>query len=298
MKKLVICKGLPASGKSLWAREFVKGKKDWVRINNDELGAMVFGELFARNRGDLLDKIRLHMVDWFMNLGYNIVVDNTNLHPKQEVYYRTIVEERNFAVQCGEKLDGYEFSIKDFTDVSVNECLVRNRARENPVPDKVIYQMYNSYLKTTVAPLVQDKILPKALVVDLDGTMSLVNSRSPHDLTKVYSDDVNEPIVDLVKMMHNGGHKIIFISGREEICRHETIRWLKDKAGFEMIPYDLHLRPDDDKRPDTQYKKDIFEQELKGKFYVTSWIEDRWRMCNAVRNELGITCLQCADGHF
>ena len=49
--KIILTKGLPASGKSTWAREFIKGKKDWVRVNNDELGSMLFGETFAEEIG-------------------------------------------------------------------------------------------------------------------------------------------------------------------------------------------------------------------------------------------------------
>lgn len=292
-------KGLPASGKSTWCKEFIKGKKDWVRVNNDDFQQMMFGVAFAEGRGDFLDKARMHFVDWLMEKKMNIIIDNTNLHPKQEVYYRELVEMWNAEIVEGQRIgELYEFSIKDFTDVPVNECLVRNRQRPEPIPDKVIYNMYNQYLKKEVPPLIQDKALPRAIVVDLDGTMSLVTTRSPHDLSRVYEDEVNFPIVALVNDMHALGKTIFFISGREQVAYDNTIRWLEDKAGFAKGSYFIYLRPDKDKRPDTQFKKDIFEQHIKDKYYVDFWIEDRWRMTHAVRNELGITCLQCADGHF
>lgn len=297
MKKLVITKGLPASGKSTWAREFVKGKKDWVRVNNDDLQLMMFGEAFAKGRGDFLDKVRMMFVDWLITKNMNIIADNTNLHPKQEVYYRSVVDEHNFKVQNGGEGELYEFSIKDFTNVPIGECLIRNRNRPGNIPDKVIYDMYNSYLKKEVPALEQDKTLPKALVVDLDGTMALMVNRSPYEMSKVYDDAVNQPIVDLVNIMKKTGHRIFFISGRDKCAEGDTIRWLADKAGI-TDGYSIFLRPDNDPRPDTQFKKDIFEEHLKGKYYVDFWIEDRWRMTHAVRNELGITCLQCADGHF
>lgn len=298
MKKLVMNKGLPASGKSTWAKEFIKGKKDWIRVNNDDFQMMMFGEYFAEGRGDFLDKARMHFVDWLMEKKLNIIIDNTNLHPKQEVYYRELVDMWNADVQDKQSGELYEFSIKDFTDVPIGECLVRNRARPNPIPDKVIYNMYNQYLKLAVPALVQDKTLPRAIVVDLDGTMSLVTTRSPHDLSKVYEDEPNEAIVSLVNDQYMLGREIFFISGREEVCRDNTIKWLADKAGFPVGTYQLFLRPDKDKRPDTQYKKDIFNEFLLGKYHVDFWIEDRWRMTHTVRNELGIMCLQCTDGHF
>lgn len=237
-------------------------------------------------------------VDWLITKKMNIIADNTNLHPKQEVYYRSVVDEHNFKVQNGGEGELYEFSIKDFTNVPIGECLIRNRNRPGNIPDKVIYDMYNSYLKKEVPALEQDKTLPKALVVDLDGTMALMVNRSPYEMNKVYDDEVNQPIVDLVKIMQATGHRIYFISGRDQVAYDDTVRWLKDKAGMGAASYNLFLRPDKDPRPDTQFKKDVFEAELKGKYYVDFWIEDRWRMTHAVRNELGITCLQCADGHF
>lgn len=299
MKKLVITKGLPASGKSTWAKEQVKGKKDWVRINNDDLQMMLYGEAFAAGRGDFLDKVRRELVDKMIAWEMNIIVDNTNLHPKQEIYYRSVVEERNFLVQNGAIAgEGYELVVKDFTNVPPTECIERNKKRPNPVPDKVIWEMYNSYLKKEVPALVQDPLLPKAIVVDIDGTMALLTSRSPYDMKKVYDDEPNWPIVTLVRTMREAGRKIFFVSGRDECSRAETVRWMKDKAGFDPDTYELHLRPDGDKRPDTQWKKDVWAEFMKDKYYIDFWIEDRWRMTNAVRNELGIMCLQCADGHF
>jgi predicted kinase len=295
MKKLVMTRGLPASGKSTWAKEFIKDKKDWVRLNNDDLTAMLYGVEFKQGGVDLLDKTRKHILEFLMAQNLNIIIDNTNLHLKQEIYYREVVGLYN-AEHYGE--EHYEFSIKDFTNVPIGECLVRNRARSHPVPDRVIYDMHKAYLAVEAPALAQNSSAPKAIVVDIDGTMALVTNRTPYEMSKVYSDEPNTPIVNLVKTMANAGHTIFFISGRDECSRAETVRWLADKAGFPAGSYQLFLRPDEDQRPDTQYKKDVFAKYLKDKFYVDFWIEDRWRMTNAVRNELGITCLQCADGHF
>lgn len=37
MSVILILKGPPASGKSTMAREFIKGKVDWVIVNRDSL---------------------------------------------------------------------------------------------------------------------------------------------------------------------------------------------------------------------------------------------------------------------
>lgn len=52
MSRLIILQGAPAAGKSTWAREFVKGKKDWVIVNRDSIrdGVEIIGFL---NRKDI-----------------------------------------------------------------------------------------------------------------------------------------------------------------------------------------------------------------------------------------------------
>ncbi len=298
VKRLVICKGLPGCGKSTFAKEFVKGKKDWVRVNNDTLQEMMFGVPFAEGRGDFLDQVRRELVTYFMSKKMNIIVDNTNLHPKQEEYYRDLVDSNNELVKNGAEGSIYEFQVKDFTDVPVGVCINRNRQRPNPIPDKVIYDMYNTYIKKECKALVtQDEKLPKAIIVDIDGTMSILHDRNPYDYHKCYNDLVNKPIVDIVKMYLKQGHKIIFITGREITAKAETVRWLQDKCGISVGEYDLYMR-EDDKVKDTIFKKGVYEKNVQGKYFVDCWFEDRWRMADLVRHELGLTCLQCEDGFF
>ena len=294
MKKIVMCKGLPASGKSTWAKEFVKGKKDWVRINNDELGAMLFGELWAEGRNTTIDSTRETLIEYAMKAHRNIVVDNTNLHPKHEAYLKELVEAHNQEAQFSKKPELYEFEIKDFTHVPVAECILRNRKRENPVPEKVIYNMNKQYLLKEGPTLVQDDKLPKAILVDLDGTVALLNGRSPYTIKGIIDDLPNKPVVDLVQR-YMKDHKVIFVTGREEAARVDTISWLA-KHGFPHGTYQLHMRGPEPS--DVVFKKMVFDTYIRGKYYVSLAIEDRTRVVNLYRHDIGITCLQCADGDF
>lgn len=292
--------GLPASGKSTWAKEFIKGKKDWIRVNNDELGAMLFGELWAEGRSDPLEAMREHVIETAMNRGLNIVVDNTNLHPKHRAHFTQLIEAWNTqaAFDTGKaKVNLYELEVKDFTNVPVDECIKRNKKRDNPVPDRVIYQMYNAYIRKEAQGLVQDPKLPKAIIVDIDGTIADLGGRNPHVMSKCYDDLPVHHILDLVKSYKERGYEIIFVTGRNEHSRADTVRWLKDKAGFEGT-YSLYMRADGSKEPDVQFKKAIFDNLIKGKYYVDFAIEDRSRMVQMYRNDIGIPCLQCADGDF
>lgn len=290
-----MCKGLPASGKSTWAKEFVKDKKDWIRLNNDDMTAMFFGEAFAEGKGGAIDSFRKLLINESIKKGLNIVVDNTNLHPKHHEFFTTLIAEHNAETEHSKKPDLYELVIKDFTDVSLEECLKRNKKRENPVPDFVIKKMYRDYLRKENFKLVQDPALPKAILVDLDGTMADLNGRNPHIITNCKDDLPNNPVIDLVKR-YAIDHKVIFISGRNSKARADTVAWLQEKAGFDNGTYTLYMK--DDNTPDNSFKSTIFDTYIRDKFFVTLVLEDRDRMVHTYRNEIGLTCLQVADGDF
>ena len=57
------------------------------------------------------------------------------------------------------------------------------------------------------------------------------------------------------------------------------------------------MRKDGDYRPDTVVKKEIYEREIKDKYEVLFAIDDRTQVVKTWR-ELGLTCLQCANGDF
>jgi predicted kinase len=136
MAKLLVLQGLPASGKSTYAKELLAEYPAGyaLRVNNDELATMLFGSAFGggEKSGQLLGKVRADLVRQAFRNGYSLVVmDNTNLNPK--------------AVKSLEKLAescGVEFELDNsFLSVPIAECLRRNATRENPVPEKVIYEM-------------------------------------------------------------------------------------------------------------------------------------------------------------
>lgn len=136
MARLLVLQGLPASGKSTYARkllaESVAGYA--LRINNDDLATMMFGSAFGggQNSAQLLGKVRADLVRQAFRNGYELVImDNTNLNPK------AVKSLERLAESCG-----VDFELNDtFTNVPIVECLRRNALRSNPVPEKVIMEM-------------------------------------------------------------------------------------------------------------------------------------------------------------
>lgn len=139
--------------------------------------------------------------------------------------------------------------------------------------------------------------LPKAIICDLDGTLALIEHRSPYDASTAEKDILNNPIANI---LHVYSHQtefsidIILLSGRDEKYRSQTAQWLK-KHG--IIYKELYLRPDDDKRKDTIYKKEVYDRYIKNKYDVLFVLEDRTQVVEMWRNE-GLICLQVAPGDF
>lgn len=132
------------------------------------------------------------------------------------------------------------------------------------------------------------------IIVDIDGTIALRGNRDPYDFNWVSQDKPNTPIVQLVKHLSDSTYcELVFVSGRSEVCRKETTEWL-EKHGF-MYPI-LFMRKLNDFRADQIVKKEIYETEI---FPARVWfvLDDRNRTVKIWR-ELGLTCLQVADGDF
>ena len=67
--------------------------------------------------------------------------------------------------------------------------------------------------------LTQDKKKQEAAIVDIDGTIALMNGRGIHESHRVDEDVVNKPVADMVDFMYHSGVKIILITGRKESCK-------------------------------------------------------------------------------
>ena len=140
MKRLIICRGLPASGKTTWAKEWAMGDPEHrVRINQDDIRLML-GKYWVPAREPIVGAIQQEAVIAAMNFGVDIVIDNTNLNKKVVNAYIKVAEKFNYTVE-------YE----DFFNVSIGECLRRNATRNASLPKdtqiagEVIVGMYEKY---------------------------------------------------------------------------------------------------------------------------------------------------------
>lgn len=141
-----------------------------------------------------------------------------------------------------------------------------------------------------------EKILQRAIIVDIDGTLAKMNGRSPFDWSRVGEDKVNEPIKEIVLAYKKATQCVVIIfSGRDGVCRTETINWLNENR----IHYDkIFMRPEGNNEKDSIIKRRLFDTHVKDKYDVQFVLDDRNQVVDMWRKDLGLTCLQVEYGDF
>ena len=289
MKKIIILKGLPGSGKSTWAKEFVRTNADWKRINKDDLRAMMDDSKWSGKREQYILATRDLLINRFLLDGYNVIVDDTNLNPKHEEHIKEM------AKTITESGTPCEVEVK-FFDTPIGECIKRDLNRPKSVGEAVIRKMYNDYLKPKAELYLPDQNLPRAVIFDIDGTLAHMNGRSPFEWDKVDEDVADTKMVDLLRLFKNDQYheyNIFIFTGRDEVCREKTESWLY-KHG--IIYEELLMRPAGNTEKDAVIKKRMFE--LLSKQFRIEFIFDDRNQCVDLWRSLGLKCLQVADGDF
>ena len=141
---LTMTRGLPGAGKSTWAeaRVLERPAGEVVRLTKDSLRAMLHA---GRWQGDRTERqvlaARDGLIVVFLTRGVDVIVDDTNLHPRHERRLRQLAEEHEAA-----------FTVQDFTDVPLATCIERDRQRPASVGAGVIRTMHRQFLAEPVEP--------------------------------------------------------------------------------------------------------------------------------------------------
>jgi len=85
MVKLYLMVGLVGSGKSKWAKQKVKKTHQTVIINRDKIRDMIHGGTYRYTREieDTVKQVANMMLTMYLDLGYNVILDETSLTIKQ-----------------------------------------------------------------------------------------------------------------------------------------------------------------------------------------------------------------------
>ena len=312
MTTLTITRGLPASGKTTWARARVEEAGGRVvRVNRDDARLNLFG---ARHKTRLshhdeqaLTRIQQNAVAELLGIGRDVIVDDTNLVLRFARQWADLA--RNM---------GAEFVVNDdFLAVPVEECVRRNAARDDGVPERVIREMHARFRPDRGLPPVRPTDpaqpidwyasvvpyerpapalrRPKVWLVDIDGTLADMTrcGREPYDWHRVGEDDPREGVVTLVRSLARTG-LIVLMSGRDAVCRPQTEEWL-NRHGIRR--HALHMRPQGDNRSDYLVKAELFDKHIRHRYDVLGAVDDRDQVVRYWR-ALGLTCAQVAPGNF
>ncbi len=129
-----------------------------------------------------------------------------------------------------------------------------------------------------------------------------MTNRGPFDTSK-YADDSKDDFVHVLfstLSRHYAATRII-VSGRSEEFRDVTEKWLEDHCVSYTHLYMRNPKRRDDKGNkvnDAIIKREIYEQHIAPHYQVICCIDDRNRVVDMWRNELGLKVLQVADGDF
>lgn len=309
MSKLLITRGLPGSGKTWFAERWVaEDPRNRKRVNRDDIGAQLHGRRFY-DRPDLFQDtekaitVAQHaQIAEFLRRGWDVICDDTNL------VRRTARDLRAIALRAGA-----EFEIHDMLDVPLDVVYAQNEKRygtpayvERHVYDRMIARNTgrNAYEVPLadepsdgeyVEPYVPVPGTPKAIMVDIDGTVALMQGRSPFDETRVHEDLPNQGVIDAVRAMHAAGNRVIFCSGRTDGCYDATKTWIEQHVA---VPYDaLLMRKSGDQRKDSIVKAEIFDEHIRRNYNIVGVFDDRQQVVKAWRRR-GLTVFAVAEGDF
>lgn len=312
MSKFIICRGLPGSGKSTWARmEVTNNYNGVIRCNRDDIRKMLHeGVWKGQDTESVVVMMRDAMIRAAMKAKKHLVIsDDTNLDPKVVKHLAEIAE-----------FFGYEVEVRDF-DVPLKTCIDRDAQREGiaQVGEDVIRGMHKKFFKggqfpvnplgkieaVTFEPYVPNLNLPRAVIFDIDGTLaSHQGVRSPYDYTKVKLDAPRQAVVNALENYALNDYAIIILSGREDSCRGDTLEWLGEHTCLNHIntykigSWNLFMRATGDKRQDRVIKGELFDKHIRDNFNVESVFDDRDQVVSLWRDELKIDCFQVNYGSF
>lgn len=304
--ELIVTVGAVGCGKSTYAEKLVKESNGtFVQVNRDDIRKQLFGikgwknYKFTKAKEDLVTTTQYEMINAAIEHGVSVVVSDTNL------------SYRGNLVELAEALDVDYKEV--WFPVELNELLRRNEERQAwKVPDSVVYKMFDKMTeqydaltpeqRSDIEEYVQQEqyfapdynnTLPSAVMFDLDGTLALMDSRSPYDLNVL--DDSPNTLVIRQALQEQESKKIIFMSGRTDNTYDDTKEWL-ERYGL-VVDNNLFMRKTGDMRSDVIVKQELFESHVANKYNVWYVVDDRDSVVSAWR-KMGLICWQVANGNF
>lgn len=304
IKKIILTRGIPGSGKSTWAKSWVNEDPEHrIRFNWDDMRNMM-GPYWVPSREPINKHILWAAVNAaaYSNRPYDIVIDNMNLNPKDWKQYEDWILNYNNSLNSEETNTRYVLEFKDFF-IPIEECIKRDSMRTNPIGEKTIREIYNKYrhfIQTTnVEKYVNNLIKPNldkpyCVVIDMDSTMCFNMNKRPwygKDAAKEMINDIeNSGICDVIRTLESK-YPIIVATGRDTSQAEVTEQWLNQ---HNIHPTECYYRKYNDFRKGSEIKKEQIEKIME-KYNILVIFEDCEPIVQMYR-DMGLTVLQPNKG--
>lgn len=150
----------------------------------------------------------------------------------------------------------------------------------------------------TKYPYLVSRRKEECVVCDLDGTLCHIDHRLNHVTKKpkdwdsffaeIPGDTLNTQLARVLRVLRDSGIQVIFVSGRPERCRKDTVRWLNKHYG--IYDHVIYMRKDDDRREDYVVKEEILKKYLEPLYDILCVFDDRPSVIDMWRRN-GLLCL-------
>ena len=287
-----LMQGLPASGKSTYVRgNFTNDELVLSRDNIRKMFGATGKTVLDASDEKKVTEVQMGLVRDAITRGVDVVIDDTNLNANfTRAYYKLGVNVYPHVM-----------------DTDVETCVARNAARKDGVPEAAIRRMASrprvELHRQVFAPYVpdQNKSLPIAWVFDIDGTLADSRGvRGVYDNTRVHLDRLISPVARVLQAVSaqfgSYDDRIVFMSGRDAICRDETRDWLEHWDLFASSDSLLLMRAEGDRRDDAVVKSELFDQ-VSQHYNVLGVFDDRARVVNMWRTK-GLRVFHVDYGQF
>ena len=305
---ILLLQGCPASGKSTFAEKLFQASKEhedtledhknkFVIVCRDDIRAAKGIDQRDFSRENEVTKEQMKQIHEIMDLGYSVIVADTNLNPKYFHIWDELAKEYNAEVQ---KLLIY---------IPYWEAVKRDKARDRHVGHRAIEKFYRLYFPDRLKEELTDNrpinesysmMAEDCVICDLDGTIALHQGRSPYEWDKIPSDKMDVRMARVLQNYYEQGVNIIFLSGRPEHVYATTMQWLNDsldKLGFDLN-YQLILRSETDNRKGAITKKDLYEKLIAEHGYNVLCVFEDSNSCVEMWRSLGLLTCQVANGEY
>jgi predicted kinase len=174
--EVLVLIGIPGSGKSTWAKDFVSNNSDWIRVNRDDFRDMLKTSQTCENKiEDMITGLVNDVISSSLSRKLNVIVDNTNLKVK---YINSIIDTFKYSASINYRV--FDISkdkqLKGITEIKKVGKLVINKMYKDYkiLLDSFDFQPVSKIShRPNILPDFESK-LKDVVIFDIDGTLALM----------------------------------------------------------------------------------------------------------------------------